>query len=228
MISKCRVKLIGQEIDLKKASDYFKTDQFSITKFENEYFICSDKFNDTKDTNTVSGIADSFLEKINGILKLKFQGFNFIALDSLFVFEDEQGISKIATMLTTLSGRGDLTAIANNTDEEIENQNNQIEGLINNSIATEVFHFYSHPTSWINLYKIYEIIRDNIGDKRIIQILSKNELSRFTGTAQSREQIGDDARHASKKFLGHSQPMTIEEANDLIKKLITKWVEASI
>lgn len=228
MKSKCRVKLIGQEIDFKKASEYFKTDQFSITKFEDQYFICSHQFNNTKDTNLISEIANCFLEKINGILRLKFQGFNAIALDSLFVFEDEHGISKIASMRATLSGRGDLTAIANSTDEEIGNQNKQTEDLINNSIATEVFHFYSQPTSWINLYKIYEIIRDDIGDKEIIKILSKNELSRFTGTAQSREQIGDDARHAAKKFIGHPQPMTIKEANELIKKLILEWSEASI
>jgi hypothetical protein len=228
MKSKGKVKLIGQEIDLKKAADYFKTTQFSISKAEDEYFICSDKFNDIKSTNEISKIANSFLEKINGILKLKFQGFNTIALDSLFIFEDENGISKIAAMRATLSGRGDLTAIPNSTGDEVENHINQTEKLINDLIATEVFHFYSQPTSWINLYKIYEIIRDNIGDKRIIQILSKNELSRFTGTAQSRDKIGDDARHSSKKYSGHADPMTIEEANELIKKLIIKWAEASI
>ena len=88
--------------------------------------------------------------------------------------------------------------------------------------SSQVFHFYSQPLSWVTLYKIYEIIRDNIREKKIIQILTKNELSRFTGTAQSRGQIGDDARHAAKKFIGHPQPMTIEEANELIKKLINR------
>lgn len=228
MKSKCKVKLIGQEIDLKKASEYFKTNQFSVSKFNDEYFICSDKFDDTKDTNIISKIANDFLEKINGILKLKFQGFNLIELNSLFVFEDENGISKVAAMRTTMSGRGDLAAKANNTDEEIEHQIKKTEELINNPIASEIFHFYSQPTSWINLYKVYEIIRDNIGDKRIIEILTKTELSRFTGTAQSKQQIGDDARHASVKYPGHSQPMTIDEANELIKKLVTKWAELKI
>jgi len=228
MKSKCKVKLIGQEIDLKRASEYFKTNQFSISKFDNEYFICSDKFDDTKDTNIVSKIANDFLEKVNGILKLKFQGFDLIQLDSLFVFEDDNGISKIAAMRVAFSGRGDLTTKANNTDKEIEHQNKQIEELLDDSIATEIFHFYSQPTSWINLYKVYEIVRDNIGEKRIIEFLTKTELSRFTGTAQSKGQIGDDARHASVKYQGHSQPMNIEEASALIKKLITKWAESKM
>ncbi len=225
MKSKCKVKLSVHEFDLRKASEYFKTDQFSITKTEDEYFIYSEKFNNTKDTNLISKIVVDYLEKINGILKLKFRIFNPIVMDYLFVFEDENGISKIAAMNALLLGRGDLSTNANNANKEIESQKKKTEDLLNNSIASEVFHFYSKPTSWINLYKIYEIIRDNIGDKKIIPILTKHELSRFTGTAQSIEQLGDDARHASKKYQGHPQPMTLEEADELMKKLIVEWVE---
>lgn len=219
---------MDRKLTLKRRLNILRQTSFQFQNLKTNILFCSHQFNNTKDTNLISEITNCFLEKINGILRLKFQGFNAIAVDSLFVFEDEQGISKIAAMRATLSGRGDLTAIANSTDEEIGNQNKQTEDLFNNSIATEVFHFYSQPTSWINLYKIYEIIRDDIGDKEIIKILSKNELSRFTGTAQSREQIGDDARHAAKKFIRHPQPMTIKEANELIKKLILEWSEASI
>ena len=226
MKSKCKVKLSGHEFDLKKASKYFKTDQFLITKIADEYFICSEKFNDTNDINIVSKIADDYLEKINGILKLKFEIFNPIALDYLFVFEEESGISKIAAMRAAINGRGGLTANVNNTAEELENQKKKTEVLLSNSKASEVFHFYSQATTWINLYKIYEIIRDDIGDKKIISILTKHKLSRFTGTAQSKKQIGDDARHASNKYQGHADPMTIEEANELVKKLIIEWVES--
>lgn len=228
MKSECRVQLIGQEIDLKIAMDYFETDLFSIVKFDEEFFICSNKFNDTKDTNKVSEIAKNIIEKINGILKLKFQGYNNVSLGSLFIFEDEQGINRIIEMFVEMSGRGILYATTNNTEEEKKNQNNRTENLLIDSKIKDVFHFYSQPTTWINLYKIYEIIRDDTGDKRIIQFLSKKELSRFKATAQSRKQIGDNARHAAKKFIGHTEPMTIEEADCLIKTLITNWTETNI
>jgi hypothetical protein len=228
MKSKCRIKLSGHEFDLKKATEYFKTDHFSIAKIEDEYFICSNNFNDTKDTNIISKIADDYIEKINGILKLKFKSYNPITLDQLFVFEDENGTSKIAAMSAVIKGRGDLTANTINSAEELENKKLATEVLLNNSVASEVFHFYSQSTTWINLYKIYEIIKDNIGQKNVEAILTDKQLSRFTGTAQSKLQIGDEARHAAKKFIGHIDPMTINEANELIRKLILVWAESTL
>lgn len=228
MKQNCKIKLTGHEFDLKRALKYFHTVQFSITKVADEYFICSENFNGTKDTNIISKIAEDYLEKINGILKLKFQDYNPIALAYLFVFEDENGTNKILAMSAEIKGRSDLTANANNTAEEIENKKRETEGLLNNSVASEVFHFYSQPTTWINLYKIYEIIKDNIGKKKVEAILTDKQLSRFTGTAQSKSQIGDEARHAAKKFIGHKDPMTINEASDLIRKLILEWAESTL
>ena len=66
---------LDKKLTLKKRLNILKIDQFSITKFEDEYFICSHQFNDIKETNLVSEIATCFLKKINGILRLKFGGF---------------------------------------------------------------------------------------------------------------------------------------------------------
>lgn len=79
--------------------------------------------------------------------------------------------------------------------------------------------------SWVNLYKVYELIRDGAGDVVKRGWATKGELSRFTQTAQSRDSIGDAARHASKKFKAHATPMSLTEATDLVKSLLLNWLE---
>lgn len=222
MKSTCKVRLKGHEFDLKKASTFIKTSLFSIDLFEDEYYILSDSFNDTKDTNVVSSVASSFLEKINGILKIKFADFRGIELDYLFVFEDENGIDKVAAMQARMEGRGDLTV----TVESDENK--EIDDVLTNSVASEIFHIYSKETSWVNLYKVYELIKDEVGPKEVEKYVTDKELSRFTGTAQSKAQIGDEARHASSKYKGHPNPMTLEEANELVKEMMVKWAESEL
>jgi hypothetical protein len=82
--------------------------------------------------------------------------------------------------------------------------------------------------SWFNLYKVFEIIRDEcIGEESLVarNFIPKRDLKRFTQSAQSRELLGDEARHASRKYKPPEIPMTIDEARRLIKQLFSKWVK---
>jgi len=81
---------------------------------------------------------------------------------------------------------------------------------------------------WIGLYKAYEIVRDEVhGEEKIIRQgwLTKASISRFTQTAQSREALGDDARHASHKYKPPQKPMSIHEARAIIGDLLQKWID---
>ena len=56
---------------------------------------------------------------------------------------------------------------------------------------------------WVNLYKAWEVVRDAAGAVHAIIAngwADRTEQGRFTGTAQSKDQLGDDARHASGKY----------------------------
>jgi hypothetical protein len=82
---------------------------------------------------------------------------------------------------------------------------------------------------WFNLYKAYELVGDDVGGKTGIaskKFISADDLRRFTGTAQSREQLGDSARHASKQYNGAEPPMSPQEARDTIRTLLRKWIDS--
>jgi hypothetical protein len=82
---------------------------------------------------------------------------------------------------------------------------------------------------WINLYKAWEVVCDAAGD--LHQVVKngwadEDERRRFTGTAQSRAELGDEARHASEKYRAPKNPMTLYEAQSFVRSVIQAWVQA--
>lgn len=81
---------------------------------------------------------------------------------------------------------------------------------------------------WVNLYRIYEFIQANIdGDENIVDRgwWSSNEKDRFKQTANSRDAIGDDARHGQERIPAPDNPMNYSEAKTLVDSLIRNWLE---
>lgn len=224
-----KVKVSGHQIDLTTAENAIKCDMFSIVQIGTEYFICSNNFNDLSDSNDLFAIAEEILEIINSSLTITVSGFKALKLEHLYIKDNNGEISKVVNMSTNMTGRGHLTAsLSTNNLENVGSSISLTSTLINKikekPTLADVLHFYSTPITWNNLYKIYEIIHDDIGDEVKI-ITGSNQLSRFKGTAQSRKLIGDEARHASKYIIGTQNPMTIMEACELINNLIFVWTK---
>jgi hypothetical protein len=55
---------------------------------------------------------------------------------------------------------------------------------------------------------------------------TKGALGRFRQTAQSKAAVGDLARHAANKFKPPSQPMSIQEAESLLRGIILSWLSS--
>ncbi|MGB3558818.1 MAG: hypothetical protein WBA24_09765, partial [Geitlerinemataceae cyanobacterium] len=79
--------------------------------------------------------------------------------------------------------------------------------------------------NWGNLYRIYEIIESECGDK-IYQNswASKNKITQFTRTANSPAAIGYEARHGVQKTDPPPNPMSLQDAQLLIRSIIEKWL----
>ena len=53
----------------------------------------------------------------------------------------------------------------------------------------------------------------------------RTEQGRFTGTAQSKDELGDDARHASRKYKAPKNPMSLDEARAFVKSVMKAWAK---
>jgi hypothetical protein len=84
-----------------------------------------------------------------------------------------------------------------------------------------------HPHSWDTLYKLKEKIEAAVGLTQIVQRgwATESELRRFGHTANSYAVLGDSARHGVQTSQPPPSPMTCEEAQQLVERLIRSWLD---
>lgn len=82
--------------------------------------------------------------------------------------------------------------------------------------------------SWMELYKVYEIVRES----GVLHIAAQaaglvpSDVKRFTHTANHPEASGDDGRHARSQQRPPRNPMSIEQARDLVSRLVRAWLDS--
>ena len=88
----------------------------------------------------------------------------------------------------------------------------------------------SDNLNWVDLYRIYEVIEEEVGDLRSLDPgrITKNTIERFTRTANSASELGagDHSRHGIEKFQPPQKPMSLREAKDLIDTVIKSWINS--
>lgn len=82
---------------------------------------------------------------------------------------------------------------------------------------------------WPRLYKIYEVIRDDVGGESGLQgWATRNEISAFTGSANRPDVSGDDARHARASGPPPRRAISHSQGREFVAKLLHNWMDAQI
>jgi hypothetical protein len=228
-MSKWLVRLKGDRFDLEDFSKQLRSPGVKVVKRKDElFYLESNDFNSLTSPKEVLERGRELIKIINGAVKLKRDNFLGISEDVIIRVEDDgkqEGYIYPEEKFKIIDNYAD-------DSEKIVTHPNDLESLIEVAIKCKVvadaLSFYQDDT-WISLYKAYEIIRDDVGGE--LQIIKngwlvKSALKRFTQTAQSRDALGDSARHASKKYKSPAQPMTLLEAKALIKTILSRWVSS--
>jgi hypothetical protein len=78
---------------------------------------------------------------------------------------------------------------------------------------------------WSDLYKIHEIMLDNVPGFYQRGWVTKDQISTFTASANRKEVSGDLARHARLKGDSPKRTMTLVEARQLISSVVIAWLD---
>jgi hypothetical protein len=78
---------------------------------------------------------------------------------------------------------------------------------------------------WAELYKVHEILLDNVPEFYQRGWVTRDQISTFTASANRREVSGNLARHARLKGDPPRRTMTLGEARQLIGALVTRWLD---
>ncbi|MCI5136892.1 MAG: hypothetical protein D3922_00415 [Candidatus Electrothrix sp. AR1] len=99
----------------------------------------------------------------------------------------------------------------------------QVKLSSHNEQAAKATRLYFQEINWINLYRIFEIMKSDKYN------FPKKQLTSFTMSANKVEISGDDARHGTASFHGDmpKNTMNIDEAHEFIAEHMRKWLSPS-
>jgi hypothetical protein len=244
LMKKTLIQITGDTLDIKELKASLRTTDWKITEEADGYYLTSDILTKISDNKEIESKAKQFLDILNGACNLlhgdhkKVQTGTIIQLDEngnrhIYVSINES--NKIRSRFHgDLTAKGD-PAIKPTTIEQ------WIEKAKKHESVRDVLHFFNDITWW-NLYKIYEIIRDDLigtdldHKKKILKtdieeifvkkgLSSFDKVNDFTNVAQSRDLLGDEARHASRRIKRPDVVLTLSEAHGIIKSLFEEWIK---
>jgi hypothetical protein len=231
------VRLVGDEFDLQELPELLASPNATVLKEDGQYYLKSTDFDTQTGASDILKIATQILEAVNGAAKLHLGSFRTVQIADIVEISTDGKRQHFVFLEGSLHARSKLTVSAtviksNGTVEQESNHPTQIESWValarHDKNVADALHFFNEP-NWFNLYKIYEIIKDDVcGEQKIIQNswVTKTNIKLFTQTAQSRDVLGDNARHASKKYKPPQKPMSLPEAKSLIKILLQNWLRS--
>jgi hypothetical protein len=187
------------------------------------------------DPDAVRERAFRLIELMNGATKLYTGGsYRPVEFDAVTRVDDDGKRHHHITLSATVEGRSRMTGklIVGETSENIDvlRPPSGADCLVNlanqNEMVADVLRFYEKG-DWVNLYKAWEVVCDAAGG--LHQVVkngwaTESDRSRFTQTAQSRAELGDEARHASERIKAPKNPMNLEEAKRFVKSVIQAWI----
>jgi hypothetical protein len=226
-------KVEGQAIDLDKLRILLENSNSSIVYKDGQYYISLNESSEYSNASDVYIYCRLLLQKLNKVAAFCIDSYSPVNLGGCVIeLEDDRESVSIFVSPAKATFYALPPKIFIGGQEVGESKESKVDNLL--EVAKQfkpiddALHFFSEPT-WINMYKVYEVISDDLGGEhklKNVNWVDKSDIDRFTGTAQSRQLIGDDARHAKAKYIGPNKPMNIQEAKILIKTLMNAWIDS--
>ncbi|MBB5853960.1 hypothetical protein ACFQ05_11685 [Amycolatopsis umgeniensis] len=231
-----RAWLSGRPFDLEIVAHHFGDGDPAVISDEKDiYYLTSGHLDGLFDMGSqLFEAAKSELNLINGITRLLASEFQPVDLTGRFEHDGKQ--HAIVFAQAALGSLGGLTATAvatgaNTGTPRPSPASSLLAAARKHPDATEVLALLSERTvtlNWFRLYKVFEIIRENVGGKN--KLVEKNwksrqEISAFTVSANSPHVSGGAARHARMPPGSPQQTMTIHEGRAMIADLLVSWLK---
>lgn len=215
-----------------------------VIEEDGQYYLVSSKFDSFESLTTFQEFnlcADRVIDRLNSLIKLKFQVHSSIAKTGLVLYVDEGGLLHLVTMETIGMINDEIRVYAG--DNFFQDAAHQQPDFLNNKLLEEgndpslddVLRYYANDVNWFNLYKVYEVIEH---DARInhgkLDLLKQDTVENFTYSANNFKASKYDARHSSKKFEKSSSqptkriPMSLNDAKNFIDELVKEWLLTKI
>ncbi len=229
------VEISGDTCDLETLTQSFNTNELTIKKDDDKYVLTSQSFKQYDESEIVYEKAQEIINLLNGITHLEDRLTGVLKIKSVFI---KQGNGKRVLFLFAesplkIGGSASVTELTHSDgSKEKFHPDNPVRKWLPLAIKDEnvkkVFLLFDRsPSSWSNLYNIFEIIEFDVGKGFITSEgwASKKTIKLFKYTANTPTGLDLDKRHPATHKQPPPEPMTIDKAKALIKSIILRWLQ---
>lgn len=247
------IHLDGEDEHLNLLSTVGTNEQLSISKRDGVYILRSHKVDQLQDAKEVSKLSREIVGRFSYIRLLR--GYTSIKIKSIFqilddgrkllILEPDPIVGKISAYVSSIHvTRAD--GRVEKWDESIPLKKCFQLAEKDEKVSKALRLRDSDNLNWVDLYRIYEVIKEDVrkkggienlmikkeGEKtRDIEDLNRQritkEIVRFRHTANSVAASGDNSRHGVDiSTTPPTNPMSLPEAQDLIDTIIISWINS--
>ena len=215
------ILLENPETDLEKIQNALKNFECSLTVEEGRIIIKTSTLVgdvDLEDNKAIFQVWEdvkNFIDIINGSSVI--EGFSMSPVNLHYIkYIDVNGGTKflpnVGNMHVVLPGiRGDEPDISK-----------FISIALSDKTVAKALRLCSKELDWVNLYRIYEVISEDMGG------LKGKDIKVFKGSANNSKVTGDHSRHGKINVGTPEETMKLSDAQHLIKSKVREWVYSKI
>lgn len=228
-MARWRVQLQGDGVDLTGLAAALADGPIRVVREGGEFLLEAEELEHLSHRSQVRPAAERLITRLNGAMRLGNPSYQNVKLGHLRE-QRADGTEEISVFVepATIRIRASVLPVkilgGVPTKQLSDPARSYIAVAAGDPDADDALDLWANePHSWVNLYKVFEIIRARGG---LDPGVSESELRRFTHTANHEEAAGRHARHARLGSDPPRQPMTEFEAEALIRRLLQAWLDS--
>ncbi len=237
---KWQVQITGDQIDLERLAESLSSNDPRILKYRGAYFIESNRFARVSEPEKIKSITTEILEVLTGVVRLSSLGgktpLQVANVDCVLPNGQRVLYLEFHETLHISTSMNVEVETANGEKIVVTEPPSKISpwttlGLTNTNVAKAFRLLGKEKHTWVNLYRIYEVIEEDVGSmEKIVKCgwATKTSIKRFKHTANSPGAAGDASRHGKESTTPPSNPMDINEGRALIEIIFHGWLHAKV
>jgi hypothetical protein len=232
-MSRWKVRLVGHRFDLEELPVWLADGELTVIEENGEFFLTSPLLDQLVESEDVRRAAAEYIEVLNALGKLAWSEYRNVSLGSLYRIANDGTLEHHETLRDGATARDKAKATVTKADgsEPPDARRGLLTQWLTSSAASErigraLGYLADDRLTWSDLYRATEVVQEDMASGLHERgWISRNELSRFMRTANSRSVLGRQARHGSEPTDPPRNPMSFEEARTTVLALLREWLE---
>jgi hypothetical protein len=225
-----KARLKGHEFDLLTLAELFGEGDPAVATDDEGYYLSFTAPDELfGDGGGLHDAASVLLRRINGVARTLSSDVRPVGLTGRFSDQSGRHHQVVVADSAEVRARANLVRVSVGREQAPAPQApgpGYVQLAQTHPDVAEVLDLLGNPApGWAELYKVHEIVLDNVPGFYQRGWVTRDQISTFTASANRSEVSGDLARHARLKGDPPTRTMTLGEARQLIGSLVTRWLD---